>query len=170
VMLGNTRLRARNRGPAETRFKAWWHLIGSAVEYGAELMVEEAKWLVVDTSTKALPTKISFQSMLNAFEADEEQSSALSTVLDTLNTRWAKGFKAAEIVGFVAGANDEAINFKAALELAAGKPLPVVTATTINWRLQALVDAPTRVGDSVLVLRYKPERGHGGTFNVHNLS
>lgn len=42
VMLGNPRLRAKSAGPAETRFKPWWHLVGSAVEHGAELLVDEA--------------------------------------------------------------------------------------------------------------------------------
>jgi hypothetical protein len=170
VMLGNPRLRAKHRVPAETRFKTWWHLIGSAIEHGAALLVKELEWMVVDRLKEAPPTKISFRDMFDAFEADEEQTSAIAIVLDTLNTRWATGFKAAEIVGFVAGANEEAINFKAALEQAAGKPLLVVTATTINWRLQALVDAPARVGDNVLVLRYTPERGHGGAFVVRKLS
>jgi hypothetical protein len=104
--------------------------------------------------------------MLEAMEADEEQSSALATVLDALNTRWPGGFKATELVGFVGGANEQAINFKAALEQAAGKPLPIITATAITWRLKALIDAPVRVGDHVLALRYAAERGHGGTFVV----
>ena len=166
VMLGNPRLRADEPGPAETRFKTWWHLIGSAVEHGARLLVEEVEWLVADAPRDAPPIKISFREMFNAFEADEEQSSALATVLDTLGSRWPDGFKATELPGFVGGADEEAINFKAALEQASGKPLPVITATTITWRLKALVDAPVQVGDRVLSLKYVPERGHGGKFSV----
>ena len=147
VMLGNPRLRADEPGPAETRFKTWWHLIGSAVEHGARLLVEEVEWLVADVPRDAPPIKISFREMFNAFEADEEQFSALATVLDTLGSRWPDGFKATELPGFVGGADEEAINFKAALEQASGKPLPVITATTITWRLKALVDAPVQVGD-----------------------
>jgi hypothetical protein len=166
VMLGNPRLHTADPEAAPTRFKMWWHLIGSAVEYGAELLTKDVKWLAVDAPKEAPPTKISFRAMLEAMEADEEQSSALATVLDALNTRWPGGFKATELVGFVGGANEQAINFKAALEQAAGKPLPIITATAITWRLKALIDAPVRVGDHVLALRYAAERGHGGTFVV----
>jgi hypothetical protein len=169
VMLGNPRLRAENSGPADTRFKTWWHLIGSAIEHGAILMVEQIKWLTIDAPEEAPPTKISFRDMFNVFEADEEQSSALANVLDLLSTRWSQAFKAADPVTFVGDAREDSINFKAALELATGKPMPVVTATVITWRLKALVDAPAQVGDRVLVLRYTAERGHGGTFFVSNL-
>jgi hypothetical protein len=90
-------------------------------------------------------------------------------VLDLLGTRWSPAFKAAELVTFVGDAREDSINFKAALELATGKLIPVVTATVITWRLKALVDAPVQVGDRVLVLRYTAERGHGGTFSVSSL-
>jgi hypothetical protein len=169
VMLGNPRLRAQNPGPAETRFKAWWHLIGSAVEHGADLLVEEIKWLTVDVAAEAPPTKISFRDMFTVFETDEEQSSALATVLDVLNSRWSGGFKASDLVSFVGGADEAAINFKAALEQATGKSVQTVTATVITWRLKALMDAPVQVGDRVLVLRYTAERGHGGTFAISSL-
>jgi hypothetical protein len=107
--------------------------------------------------------------LFNVFETDEEQSSALANVLDVLSTRNSEAFKAAELVGFVGDAREDSINFKAALELATGKPMPVVTATVITWRLKALVDAPVQVGDRVLVLRYTAERGHGGMFSVSSL-
>ena len=52
-------------------------------------------------------------------------------------------------MSFVGAVDETAINFKAALELAAGKPILVVTATVITWRLKALVDAPAQVSDGV---------------------
>jgi hypothetical protein len=132
-------------------------------------MADEAKWLEADAPSKAPQTKICFRDMFNAFEADEEQSSALATVLDVLNTKWPKGFKAADLAVFVGSIDEEAINLKAALEQASGRPLPIITATTITWRLKALADAPARVGDDVLMLRYTPERGHGGVFAARRL-
>ncbi len=36
ILLGNPRLREKSPGPAETRFKMWWHLIGAAIEYAAK--------------------------------------------------------------------------------------------------------------------------------------
>ena len=85
---------SRQPSPGETRFKTWWHLIGSAVEHGARQLVEEVECLVVDAPRQAPPVKISFREMFNAFEAEEEQSSALATVLDVLASRWSQGFKA----------------------------------------------------------------------------
>ena len=65
----------------------------------------------------------------------------------------------------------DAESFKAALELACGKPLTIVSAPAINWKLQALVDAPAAVEGKTLVLRYvKPdENRHGGGFKVEEL-
>jgi len=57
--------------------------------------------------------------------------------------------------------------FKAALEQAAGKLLPIITSTTVTWRLKALIDAPVLVGKHVLVLRYAPDEAkNGGFFRV----
>ena len=36
ILRGNPRLHADNPAPAKTRFKMWWHLVGSAIEYAAE--------------------------------------------------------------------------------------------------------------------------------------
>ena len=53
----------------------------------------------------------------------------------------------------------------------AGKPIKTVSAPTINWRLQAIKDAPALVGGKTLVLRYlKPDRaGRHGGFRVEEL-
>lgn len=169
VMLGNPRLRSQDAGSAETRFKTWWQLIGSAIEHGAGLLVEEAEAFVVDAPRSAPPARISFREMFNAFEAEEEQSSALATVLDVLHSKWPHGFKASDLASFMGAADETAIDFKASLELAAGNPMLVVTATVITWRLKALVEAPVRVGEGVLVLQYAPYRGHGGMFFVRCL-
>jgi hypothetical protein len=168
IMLGNPRLRSRNATPAETRFKPWWHLIGSAIEYGAALLVEEIEALVVDSPREAPPTRIKFRALLNAFEVDEEQSSALATVLELLRSKWPGGFKASYLVNFVGAADETAINFKACLELASQRPIPIVAAHIINWRLKALIDTPVMAGDAMLVLKYVPERGHGGMFCVRS--
>jgi hypothetical protein len=45
----------------------------------------------------------------------------------------------------------------------------VVTATTITWRLKALLDAPVALDRGVPVLRYLPDHD-AGTFIVKDIS
>jgi hypothetical protein len=60
-----------------------------------------------------------------------------------------------------------AIEFRAALEQASGKPLLLITPTSVSWRLKALVDAPVLVGERVLALRYAADKTkNGGFFRV----
>ena len=165
VALGNPRLRDNKPTAAETRFKAWWHLVGSAVEHAAKQHVDHVAAVVMDAHETCKPAVISFRTLFLAGEADEEQSSSLATVLDVLRTKWPDGCEAREVALYAGAADEGSIAFKAALEAASGKALKVITATTITWKLKALTDAPVRVGDDVLVLRYKPNHD-GGAFSV----
>jgi hypothetical protein len=168
ILRGNPRLHADNPGPAKTRFKMWWHLVGSAIEYAAEQ--HDATTFPSDaTGTTSCPPKtISFCAMLLDGEADEEQTSSLATVLDVMHSRWPQGFKASDVATFAGQAREEAIEFKAALEAASGKSLPIITATMVSWRLKALKDAPVMVGDDLLVLRYEPGK-QGGVYAVRSI-
>ncbi len=165
LLLGNPRLRASTPPAAETRFKLWWHLCGSAVEHAARLHAERAAALVIDTNPACPPVRVSFKTLFLSGEADEEQTSSLATVLDVIGTRWPYGCKAADVAAYASAPEVDAIAFKGALELASGKLLPILTPTAITWRLKALVDAPVLVGDAVSALRYTPDH-HGGTFTV----
>jgi hypothetical protein len=173
ILLGNPRLRAVRPAAAETRFKAWWHLVGSAVEHAAELhakdTTERVAALVADRPA-CPPAAISFRSMFLDAEADEEQTSSLATVIDVLRDRWAAGFGSADVALFAGQATQEAIEFKAALEQASGKPMPIITPTTITWRLKALKDAPVLIEGATLALRYVPDKAkNGGAFTVETV-
>jgi hypothetical protein len=165
VACGNPRLRTRNPPPAETRFKMWWHLIGSAIEHAAAQHVAHIDAAVMNAHPTCGPIKISFRKLFLLGEADEEQSSALATVLDVIHTKWPRGCKASDVAAYAGAAEEGAIEFKAALEQASGKAIKIVTATTITWRLKALVDAPVALDAAVLVLRYLPHH-NAGTFVV----
>jgi hypothetical protein len=161
LLLGNPRLRAGEAGAAETRFKEWWHLVGSAVEHAAKSHSRDITTLFTGVGP------ISFRNLFLAGEADEEQTSSLATVLDILLHKWPNGCKASDVAMLAGSATEEAIEFKAALEQASGKPLPAITATTITWRLKALTDAPVLIGESTFALRYAPDGNkHGATFVV----
>ena len=168
VLLGNPRLRADNPDPAQTRFKMWWHLVASAIEHAAEQHGEHVTALAINQHRTCKPTNVNFCKLFLDGEADEEQTSSLATVLDVLHTKWPRGCKASEIAAYAGSADVGAIEFKAALEQASGKAVRIVTATTITWRLKALVDTPVQMNEVVLVLRYLS--GHqGGTFEVRTI-
>jgi hypothetical protein len=158
ILLGNPRLRVINPPPAETRFKTWWHLVGSAVEHAAKLAAEEVEWFVADKHPTCPATKVSFKAMFLAGEKDEEQTSSLAVVLDLLWHRWPNGFKASDVASYAGQAETSAIEFKAVLEQASGKPLLIITPTHVSWRLKSLVDAPVFVGERVLALRYTADK------------
>jgi len=160
VLLGNPRLRAANPAPAETRFKIWFHLVGSAVEHAARQHPEYDLDAV----------EISFRDIFLEGEADDEQSDALATALSTLHAEWPNGFKAADVSAFINN-DDEIGEFKAALEQVSGKQFRVVSPKVLTWRLKALIDAPVEIDGQIMVLRYTADRsGHGGDFRVEEIS
>jgi hypothetical protein len=167
VLLGNPRLREKKPAPAETRFKEWWHLVGSAVEYAARQHDEHVAALAMGAPETCPPAPMSFRTLLLEGEADEEQTSSLGTVLEALHGKWSGQFKAAEVATYAGAADESAIEFKAALEQASGKAIKIVTPTVLTWRLKAIVDAPVMMNGKTLTLRYMADKsGNGGTFSV----
>jgi hypothetical protein len=167
IMLGNPRLRDRDSPAAQTRFKAWWHLVGSAVENAAARHIEHVDALAIDRNAISPPAIVSFRKLFLDGEQHEEQTSSLATVLDTLRMKWPAGFKASDLASYLGAADSEAIEVKGALEQASGKLLPILTPTAVTWRLKALADAPVLIGDKVWALRYVPDTSKmGGSFVV----
>jgi hypothetical protein len=182
ILLGNPRRTQKKSGrePEQTRFKPWWNIVGSAVENAAaqhkRAIEEMTHHFVAEPNQTCPPQKISFKTMFLEGETDEEESSSLAVVLDTLITRWpvdskerrSSVFQASDVAGHVRGTVDGGLAFKAALEMASGKPIPAVSAPTINWRLQAVKDRPDTLHGKIYVLRYiKPDRhGRNGGFRV----
>ena len=66
ILLGNPQL--KHRRPAETRFKEWWHLVGSAVEHAAD--------------HRAQP--ISFRQMFDRTEAKDEEAAERADIIQAL--------------------------------------------------------------------------------------
>jgi hypothetical protein len=171
IMLGNPRLHSNNPSPAETRFKAWWHLVGSAVEHAAAEHVQHVEAGVFDRNPDPAcqAAKVCFRELFLDGEQHEEQTSSLATVLDALQTKWPHGFKAADLTQYLSYVDAASIELKAALEQASGKALPIITPTAVTWRLKAITDAPVLIGDNVWMLTYTPDKSkNGGTFAVEN--
>ena len=171
VLVGNPRLKAANPAQAETRFKLWWHVVGSAVEHAAAQHVEHVGALAFDANAGCPAERISFRGMFLAGEAEEEQTSSLNTVLEVLLAKWPSGFRAIDLASYIGSADEDAINLKAALEQASGKALKVITPTSVTWRLKAVVDAPVSVAGNTLALRLKPSPSkEGGEFHVRQIN
>jgi hypothetical protein len=189
LLLGNPRRgqKKNDRSQSETRFKVWWDMVGSAVEYAAKQHVkifeDEVKWHTGDPPVTCPSKAFSFKDLFLEGETDEEESSSLAVVIDTLITRWPvhsagenKGgtalFQASDVAGYVSGTIDGGLAFRVALELASGKATAAISAPTINWRLQAVKDRPDTLRGQTYVLRYiKPNRdGRNGGFRVEVLS
>jgi hypothetical protein len=185
ILLGNPRRHQKEteRVPEPTRFKEWWDMIGSAVEFAAKqhqkLVEDEKHWFVYEPTDKPEPSAVDFKSMFLDSEDDEEQSSSLASVLDVLRSKWPKAalFQASDVVrhclstDFHYNFTSEATSFKADLELACGKSIAIVSAPVITWRLKAIIDQPAVVEGKTLVLRYKkPNRdGRYGGFKIEEI-
>ena len=162
ILLGNPQLRPEQSKECRTRFKRWWHLIGSAIEHAAAALAIEDK-NIPDTSAKAV--KIDFAGLFGVGEADDEQTTGLAGMLDILSRTWpGKEFVAGEVARMINepsyGEGDVAALLRSHLEQVTGRPLPVVTAAAVGHRLKANIDAPTRVGDQTMTLR-RFQRGAG---------
>jgi hypothetical protein len=150
-----------------------WDMVGSAVEYAADhhkrIHDEEIYHFVNDSDQACQPAAVSFKSKFLDSEADEEQTSALTTVIETLYRKYQDdNFQASEVATYAGKAEDYAIAFKDALEHAAGKPIKIISSTTVSWRLKALVGAPVKLGSKILVLKYNAEH-QGGNFRVETV-
>ena len=154
ILLGNPRRGQKSPTAAPTRFKEWWDLVGSAIEYAAAQLVDlvksEVEWCVADPPPQASrPVQISFKSMFLEGENEDEETTGLAAFLTMLRARWwGREFKASAVAsdiepeGFTP--TDEARELRAALERAAGKVLRPVSAATVTWCLKKLADALPR--------------------------
>lgn len=161
ILLGNPRLRAEKRGPAETRFKTWWHIVGAAVEHAAVLY----------------GTTISFKSLLAANEEGNEQEIALARLLRSLKNEFPNGFAASLLSERV----NESFEWKDILEQASDRTLNDVTPQKVSRALKAVCDAPCLVTLDLsggkkkdapdkreMVLKFDPTTTHheSGSFKV----
>jgi hypothetical protein len=87
ILLGNPQLAKPRGAPSKTRFKMWWGLIGSAVEYADTQAPPSDKHAPLD-----------FQRLFVAQEEDEEESGSLADALAILEKLWPLTFKARDVV------------------------------------------------------------------------
>jgi hypothetical protein len=157
ILLGNPRRQSGRHTEPETRFKVWWDIIGSAVEYAAGLASEYADGLVIDALPTCPPRRIRFKEMFLRNEDDDEQTvgsaAVLSTLMDKFMFEW---FQGADVSRFMAEATDAALALKINLEVATSRLIPIVSAPVMTARLKIISGAPILIGSQVLILRYEP--------------
>jgi hypothetical protein len=92
ILLGNPVLKPGSNAAPQTRFKAWWRLVGSAVENAAKLHEEESRERVaalVDDPPVCPPMAINFRDLFLSQEEDDEETASLADALAALDaTEW----------------------------------------------------------------------------------
>jgi hypothetical protein len=170
IVLGNPRLTGTAAREPETRFKAWWHLIGGALEHAARCHLGFPDL----HSATCPPAEISFRREFLDNDVEDEQGHALALVLALLRSRWPGTFQSSDILDFcnnTFGENASSFTgeFFDALETATGsKPPKAYSARSLTWRLKAIVDAPALVNGKLMQLRFNPHHDVGW-FSVEEL-
>ena len=72
ILLGNPQLKEPEDAAGKTRFKMWWRMVGSAVEFAASQIGHE----------------LDFKTLFIEQEADDEESASLADVLEILDKWW----------------------------------------------------------------------------------
>jgi hypothetical protein len=139
VLLGNPTLKKRRGAPMRTRFKTWYRLVGSAVEYAAKLANPDYE--------------VDFQKLFLTSDDEDEDSTSLADALAIMTKQWPMAFDAAEVARLV---NDQANQHGAAMRefLYPGVPtFHVATPKSVAKRLKNHLDEPVKCGERTLILR-----------------
>jgi hypothetical protein len=161
ILLGNPMLKEPRDAASKTRFKAWWRLIGSAVEYADEQ--------TCPPPSPADPEPLDFQKLFLAQEDDEEESAALVDILAILVKRWPKGkaFKASDVATLINEWSD--LDGRALREILFPDAKHDPTAKSVGRRLKSHVDEPVWYGERTLILhdQQDPSGGPKGALNYY---
>jgi hypothetical protein len=110
LLLGNPTSRPGSNVAPQTRFKAWWRLVGSAVEHAATLHAEDTAERVahlVDDPPGCSPVKINFRDLFLSQEEDDEESASLTDALAALAaTVWGRKDESFQAVDLARKLND----------------------------------------------------------------
>ena len=158
ILLGNPQLKASEDAAGKTRFKMWWRMVGSAVEFAASQIGHE----------------LDFKTLFIAQEADDEESASLADVLEILDKWWPQQkFGARELTSRI---NDRGLNnddTKAVREfLFPGAMLDYAfSSKSVGRTLAKHLDDTVRAGDRTLVLRSMEDPSNNSlTYTVEILS
>jgi hypothetical protein len=165
ILLGNPVLQPASKVAPETRFKAWWRLVGSAVENAAKLHAKASTDRVaamVEDPPKSPPVTVSFRNLFLSQEEDDEEGAALVDALTALEAKWPKEqtFLAADLAKML---NDQS-DFRGDTEKERAATLreflfptapsgQVITAKSASKRLKRHYGEPVQANKRTLILR-----------------
>src|SRR5262249_52730482 len=136
ILAGNPRLRTKpkDREPARTRFKKWWHLVGSAIEHAADLAGQP----------------MDFGRIFLAVDADDEESASLAEALQCLNElSHGHEFSTGNVYDWMAAGGTLAQTLQSFFSSRDGVP----PKKTINTKLRANTETPVWVGEEIWILK-----------------
>jgi hypothetical protein len=141
ILLGNPTLDKPRDAPMKTRFKMWYRLIGSAVEYAARQAGEE----------------IDFRNLFRSLEEEDVEESSLAQVLSLMLQIWPKQFNAQDVCKMI---NEEARDEAALLRdfFCRSSREQKASAKSIGWKLKQHVGEPVLHGVRMLVLKSRDGR------------
>ena len=159
LLLGNPQLKAPKA--EKTRFKRWWHLVGSAVENAAACLAKVEK-SVPPPEGACVAAEIDFVQLFASVEGEDEQASDLADVLGILNRTWLKGalFQASDVADLInrprQGEEDRAETLRTFFDTSGRRKSGDVTPMSVGKRLGTLVDTPVLVESTTMKLVRKP--------------
>ena len=170
VLLGNPRFDDKDRSAPQTRFKAWWNLVGSAVE---------------NAVFEATGVMLSFKELFERVEADDEDAASRADILRTLRTlTWPASDRDGDTVFTTAvllerlneiaervrkGATEEP-DLAGLRRFCTAPRAAAPTPKAITRALRAIEGTPTVVGTDVMMLRaWNDSRLHTTTFKLVKL-
>jgi hypothetical protein len=149
LLLANPQINGEWKEP-KTRFKKWWHLVGSAIENAAEQMVSEECDL---PDEQKVAEKVDFNVLIRETEADSEDTPVISGILKTLYEMFSgEKFSAGDVAKQI---NDPELDIggkprdggalRHLLDQSAKAPMGGTDPAAIGLRLKNLMDNPTPV-------------------------
>ena len=140
ILLGNKQLREPK--PPKTRFKAWWHLVGSSLEHASSCLVA---FEALNIATEVTASPLDFSAIFREVEGEDEEAASLGDVLDVLHEVWpTRYFTAADVLKLIEhpqdGEKDLAERAKAFFKQQSGTA--DLTSMKVGKRLGAMLDTP----------------------------
>jgi hypothetical protein len=180
ILLGNPRRGEKDLEPhakkwreeaPKTRFKEWWDMVGSAVEYAVEQVVEER---VDAPKTDCELTDINFGKLFLVGEEADEETAGLAGLLIGLREKFPKPFRARELANYLdpplgTTREDASQEMLVALNRASGNTMKNITPSAVSARLKRLINAPVDGDGKMLALRCDADRKNGDTFTVEKV-
>ena len=174
IMLGNPAVQPGSNAAPQTRFKAWWRLVGSAVEHAARQHVEHVAALAVEPDPNCPAIGVNFRDLFLNQEDDDEESAGLGDALQAMaEIRWLRTnstgpFQASDLARYL---NDRSeMRMEADVERTSvlheflfpeGRQGHDVSAKSVGRTLKRHLGEPVRVGKSTLILRQEREPSAG---------